>query len=610
MAGPRFSIYMTAHAVREFGKNEELFRRFLDVAKSLGVERVYVENYRDGLLLPDEEVDAMAKRLSRDFEVAGGSCIGTWGQGWFDYEGYGFRVICISDERNWPLLANAMSRLARHFDEILIDDFWAQWCHSERDVARFNEMFGMNLTRDALFKAMRRGDRRIMELWSIYSTRMLSDVSRNYVVAPAKDANSRVRVNLKVAEWREDFAHRGLKLGEMAKVFDGIYVGTESREGTEQYGSFYITEFARAIVGDKLGGVWFDTFNGIFHGDRLIDPEIYVRQLWFSSLTTIGEIVLFDAMSLVRENRAPHIASLKAELPVLRQVYGKQSLDKLGLLIPAIQASITAADRYLHDYLGMVGIPLRPVPPSKVGRGDYVLVTEHVADYVDLIKLANDGVNMVLTSGAVESILSGSQGREGLRLLGVVEDAPLIADTMDALYFVYGGSAYAYTHRRPGVFPVGPILNVSSGARPIVYAGDGVSEYPVIYMNEYGNSKIYVAAVTKYPPYLKEYYPEVVRSVLRDIAMEYVGLKVEANAAIMKDISLIPYANGRVVIYNMNNSPVDTTLYVDLRRLGEVKSASVAGGRGVVREVSAKENLLLVHLTIENNSPLMVELAR
>ncbi|MFP3316774.1 MAG: hypothetical protein RXN91_10600, partial [Caldivirga sp.] len=65
----KLSTYMTAHAVRGFLRNEELFRRFLSVVRALNITRIYVENYRDGLLLGDDEVDAMVKKLEGEFEL-------------------------------------------------------------------------------------------------------------------------------------------------------------------------------------------------------------------------------------------------------------------------------------------------------------------------------------------------------------------------------------------------------------------------------------------------------------------------------------------------------------------------------------------------------------
>ncbi|MFP3303313.1 MAG: hypothetical protein RXO25_05715 [Caldivirga sp.] len=602
----KLSTYMTAHAVRGFLRNEELFRRFLSVVRALNITRIYVENYRDGLLLGDDEVDAMVKKLEGEFELAGGTAIGTWGDGWYTYEDYGFKVACISDDNNKRLIANAMSHLASHFNEILIDDFWAQWCHSDHDVELFNDMFGLSLTRGELMRAIRNNDRRILDLWARYSATVMLDVSENFVIKPAKEANRNVRVNLKVAEWREDFAHRGLILSKLANLFDSIYIGTESREGTEQYNSFLITEYARAIVGDKLKGVWFDTFNGLYSG-VIISPNIYLRQLWFSALTTIGEIVLFDAYSLTLENRARYVESVKVEEPVIKGIYSNQTMDKLGILMPAIQTSGAVFEKYIHDYLGMVGIPIRPIDPGKIKEGDYVLVTEHLIGVMDVVELARRGVNLVVTSSASELIAEGALGYDGIELLGLAKDNPLLSPVIDVLYFVRGSHTYQHMYRRPQASPIGPVLNVTSG-KVLLEASDGVYRYPVIYVNEYGKSRVYVVNVTKYAPYLKDYYPEVVRRTLRDIVFEYIGLRVDPEASFASNFSLIPYTNRHLVVYNMNNHPINAVVTIDTGKLGNVTNAVAVGGRGSVRGVEGGDRVVRIRVNVEGESPLMIKL--
>ena len=606
MVDLKMSIYMTAHAVRDFLKKDKLFRRFIDVAKALDVTRVYVENYRDGLLLGDDEVDAMVKRLSGDFELAGGTAIGTWGSGWFSYEDYGFRVACISDDGNKRLIADAMRHLASHFNEVLIDDFWAQWCHSEHDVELFNKMYGLALSRGELMRAIGGGDRRILDLWAGYSASVLFDVSENFVVKPAREVNKGVKVNLKVAEWREDFPHRGLMLSRLAQLFDKVYVGTESREGTEQYGSFLITEYVRAIVGDKLGGVWFDTFNGLY-SDSLISPSIYLKQLWFSSLTSVSEIVLFDAYSLIMEDRAKYIDSVKAEEPMLKAMHANQTVGKLGILVPSVQVSGVVFDRYIQDYLGMIGVPLRPINVNEIKEGDYVLVTEHLIGTMDMLDLARRGVNLVVTSGASELIAEGALGYEGFNLLGLDKNDPIVSPSMDALHLISNNHTYSYTHRRPGAFPVGPILNVVNG-KVLIEASNGTGRFPVVYVNEYGRSRVYVVNLTKYAPYLKDYYPELARRIIRDIAFEYIGLRVDPEAAMASNFTLIPYVNRHLVVYNMNEHAVNASVTVDTSKFSGVSGALLTQGRGSVRGFERVDEGLRIRIRVEGESPVMIKL--
>jgi len=225
----KLAVYVTAHTVKKLVGGALAPERALALLYRLGVEKVYLENYRDGLLVPPSELEKARKLFEGRYEVAGGSCIGTWGEGWGRYADYGFRVVCLTDERNLELLARAMRELGSVFEEALIDDFWAQWCTCSYCVERFNSEFGLRATPEALRRELARGDTPTARMWARFSTELLSRVSRGFVAKPFREAGGR-RLVLKVAEWREDFYVRGLFLPEVARVFDGVYVGSAREE--------------------------------------------------------------------------------------------------------------------------------------------------------------------------------------------------------------------------------------------------------------------------------------------------------------------------------------------------------------------------------------------
>lgn len=115
MASVKLAVYVTAHTVRKIARGEldlAAARRLLD---KLGIEKVYIENYRFGLLVGRDELEAAVSAF-RGYEVAGGSCIGTWGEGWGRYADFGFKVVCLTDERNLKLIEEAMEGAGEVFD--------------------------------------------------------------------------------------------------------------------------------------------------------------------------------------------------------------------------------------------------------------------------------------------------------------------------------------------------------------------------------------------------------------------------------------------------------------------------------------------------------------
>jgi hypothetical protein len=107
----------------------------------------------------------------------------------------------------------------------------------------------------------------------------MDDVAENLLIKAAKDANPDARIVIKFPNWYEHFQGLGYDLDKEPKMFDGIYTGTETREGivTDQhlqpYESYQIFRYFENIKPGGNGGGWVDTYD-----IRYIDR--YAEQLW------------------------------------------------------------------------------------------------------------------------------------------------------------------------------------------------------------------------------------------------------------------------------------------------------------------------------------------
>ncbi len=596
----KLASYITAQAVRRFTHDKKLLEQGRRLLNRLGVRKVYVENYRSGLLVDKDELVDIREILQDGFEVSGGTCIGTWGRGWGRRAGLSSKVICLNDERNLAMLTEVMAHAASVFNEVLIDDFWANWCYCDVCIERFNREYGLSLTPEELRRAVERSDPVIMAYWAEYSSRILEDVSRRFIVEPARRANADIKVVLKVAEWRESFYHRGLFFERLKNVFDGFYVGTESREGTLRYGAFYTASYVREFVGDMLLGAWFDTFNG-YDFSLPINPETYVEQAWMSVLGPVDEVTLFHLGNLMDVSRRRHVKRLMKSMPEMMRVREALDGEPIGLLTLAVQQpQAPLYDRYLEDALGIIGVPLKPVKPSSVKNGDYVLLTEKDVRRVGLKLLLDRGANLVVTSAAALLLARGIAGPLGLEVLGLRGDHGVLHEVFDARMFIYGGRFFSEGHRRQYVAPVGPILD-AEGVRPLLLASDGVQSYPVIYVNTYGGSRIYVLSVTKYAPYLVKHYPEPIREAVRDIAMEYLGFKLECVKQPITNLSVFPRMDGSIALINMNYYPLRLRLVVDMEknRLNTSKPPTLTVlGKARIEQLAEKNNRAVLQLLL------------
>lgn len=557
----KLATYITAHSVIKILKNEQsIIEKLRKLFKEIGVIKLYIENYRDGLLLSVEEITKAKRLFDKDFEVSGGVAIGTWGEGWGEKRSLGFNVTCISDDKNKELISKVMSQQAEVFDEIIIDDFWANWCYSEHDIKLFNKKFGFNFTKDRFIRSIN-SDPTLNALWSIYSADLLSYVSVNFVINPSRKVNKNVKIILKVAEWREDFYHRGIMLDKMKELFDYIYVGTESREGTAKYGSFYIVNFVKSLVENKLLGAWFDQGNG-YNWSLPASVTSYLQQAWFSALSPVKEITLFHALSLLEYEELTN--ALKNELPKIRNIRGQIKGLPLGIKVIPLQPIIpNSSDRYIEDYLGMIGIPL--IPSNDINERDYVLVNETLIRQGDIFSLIEKKVNLLITSAASQLLANGILGDEGIKLLGLDNSKPIIRRVIEGKAFIKDGRYFSNEHRRQRGFPIGPIFNLKQGDI-ILGISNGKRVFPAIYRTKYKDSIIYVLSVTKFIPYLVDYYPEIVRQSIRDIFYEYIGFSIESSNN-LGYVSLIPFIHSKtysVIIINMND--FDTEFWLKISK--------------------------------------------
>jgi hypothetical protein len=169
----RAAIYIPVSATRKLADPATFEREFARVSSQLKFDKVYVEAYRDRQFATDAELEAVKRAFAaKGIQTSGGVTLaagGSGGQfGTFDYENPADRAEC---ER-------AVRLIARHFDEVILDDFFFYTSKSVADIAA-------------------KGQRS----WSDYRLATMREASRNLVLGPAKQENPRVKVIIKYPNW-------------------------------------------------------------------------------------------------------------------------------------------------------------------------------------------------------------------------------------------------------------------------------------------------------------------------------------------------------------------------------------------------------------------------
>jgi thiol-disulfide isomerase/thioredoxin len=583
LGGLKISVYFTARCVSQTNRLlrgalyiSPRFRSGMEVLsllQELAVDKIYLESYR--FFLHDEKTLERVKDFFKEsLEVSGGACLGVCSKEFGDFaiawwgERNPMRTACMSSEKTLNGLKRIMERSAKVFDEVLIDDFYFSDCFCHRCLSRFNASKGYNFTREHLAEKLFQCEQNenIASDWMDFHASLLEEASKNYVVAPAKAVNPKVKVIMKVPEWYDQFYLRGIDLERLRPIFDGIWVGTESRELTERYGSYFIYRYVKSMWGEKTLGAWFDAGSGITWNIAQ-DPEIFVEQARMSVLAGAPEITLFCMSNLMDYQRGIHIKRIREEIPALKRLAKLiDGAQPIGIPTPKMRnpRATFSPETYLCDTLGMIGLPIEPVNAKKAKEHPSALITAHGALKSLAEDLLGEGRTLILTSEGARLLVQQIE-KEKLGLLGISAENSFKerAWVPNAAAFVRNGGIHGINHRSPSEVPVGPLFKTAQG-KPILYVLADGEKMPLAFMKETEDSKVYVLPLTDFPPYLKYYYPSMVRQLFRDIVGEIVGVKIEGPS----DVAVFPYQNGIIALENFNNTAVEVKVTLDPSKMG------------------------------------------
>lgn len=375
-----FHVYVTAGQVEQRLSTPADRQAASEYFAEIGVDTVFIETMRSGreidtelLVATRDDLLAHGFSVSAGVATTNGADFGVPSSTpgiWFNYEA----------EKTRNDLAAHIRRIAAIFDEIIIDDFWATDDESE-------------LSRNA------KGERS----WSEYRLDLMPRVSEESILAPAREANPNVRVILKYPQWYDRFHRFGYEVERQPRLYDRIWVGTETRDPTTQRFGFvmptqgYINYlWLKSLADERVGGAWFD------FGD--CTPQVFLMQAYQSVLAGARELMLFEAGSLLDRNpcadlflqRRDAVTALGALLaernPIGHHAYkppNSEGSDVDG-----------AANLYLFDYLAVLG--MNPIPTAMPPHDPRVIILgRHAADDPDILRRCGDwldqGAHLIVT---------------------------------------------------------------------------------------------------------------------------------------------------------------------------------------------------------------------
>ena len=578
----KVAVYIPVFQVERMKDPAYLKQSWAEISSQVKVDKVYIETYRSGEVADDAALENAKKFFaSQDIEIAGGiAYVGagdTAGSDSPDAGGGQFISMCYTDSAQRDLVKRVAELTARHFDEIMLDDFFFSNTKRDSDIAAKGS-----------------------QTWTAFRLKLMDDVSRELVLGPARAVNPRVKVTIKFPNWYEHFAANGYDLDVEPKLYDFIYTGTETRDPEDndqhlqQYESYEIVRYFDNIAPGRNGGGWVDVYDS-----RTIDR--YAEQLWDTMLAKAPQIMLFQYSDLLRPAEigkrewanlpttftvdnlnkwraasgaggAPTYASAAGY--ALSQV--NAVLGKLGkpIGIVSYKPYQSTGEDFLQDYLGMIGIPidLRPTFPT-ADEAHTVLLTEQAKYDPEIVSKIRthleQGGNVVITA----KLLQALQGH-GIEHIAEIHPTGNVL-RVDHWWGGYGAGAGANLGDANGIL-VPEIEFQTNDAWPIVRGTANGRGAPILLMDKYSKGILYVLTV---PENATDLYllPQPVLAQLRQYLMPRFPVSIDAPAK----VSLFAYDNNGIVVESFRDEPVQVTVSLlgQSRQLRNAATGDVITGK-------------------------------
>lgn len=562
----KVAVYIPVFQVERMAKDPAYLKQSWDeISSQVRVDKVYIESYRSGDVAPDDALEAVKNFFKQQgIETAGGiAYVGAGDTAGSDSPDAGegqFISMCYTDPKQRDLVKRVAELTARHFDEIILDDFFFSNTKRDSDIAAKGS-----------------------QNWSAFRLKLMDDVSRDLVLGPARAVNPHVKVVIKFPNWYEHFAANGYDLDVEPKLYDGIYTGTETRDPEDndqhlqQYESYEIVRYFDNIAADAKkgsnGGGWVDTYDS-----RTLDR--YAEQLWDTMLAKAPQIMLFQYSDLTRPaeigNRA--WASLPttfttAGLDKWRAASGASgaatwasvagySLDEANAVLGKLGKPIGIAsykpyqstgEDFLQNFLGMIGIPIdiRPTFPS-AAEAHTVLLTEQAKFDPEIVSKIRthleQGGNVVITA----NLLKALEGH-GIESIAELHNTGNIL-RVDRWWGGYGAGAGASLGDAAGIL-IPEIQFQTNDAWPIVRGTASGRGAPILLMDKFSKGILYVLTV---PENANDLYalPHPVLAQLRQYIMTGFPVWMDAPAK----VSLLAYDNNSFVVESFLDAPTSVTI--------------------------------------------------
>lgn len=438
--------------------------------------------------------------------------------------------FCYNNISHRQLYEDVVKYTAEVFDEIIIDDFFFTNCKCDKCI-----------------EGKKGKD------WDTYRTELLKEFSEE-IVNTAKSVNPNVNFIIKYPNWYEEYQNTGYNLKEQPEIFDMVYTGTETRdpENTQQhlqrYLSYFLMRYMENVKPGKNGGGWFD---GI---DCTYNPNSYAEQAYLTLFSKAKEVTLFCLSLLCSEH--------SVFIPIAGYAFDRvdEFFEKLGtpMGVSCYKPYHSKGENYLHNYIGMLGIPLEPSPEFSE-NSDLLFLTASAAcdnEIIDKIKRRLlGGRDVIVTSGFIAS-MKGT-GIEDIISFSYTGKKTLINKfaykTMDCSFEKY------YEVDKKIMIP-----QIEYPTNDVWTTIAGISEnnnFPILASSKYGKGIMHILTI---PDDFGDLYhlPKEILKPIREVFCEDIFASIDAESK----VGLFAYDNDTFIVQSF--LPHNTTVDILIKKSG------------------------------------------
>lgn len=530
----KVAIYVRAYEVRQMNDLTRLESIWNTISNQVHVDKINLETHRDQIIV-DEQTIEKAKNFfnSHGVKTAGGITLTV-------SEMNRFETFCYSNPEHREKVKEIVELTAHHFDEIILDDFFFTDCKCDLCIKAKGDMS-----------------------WTEFRLKQMTEAARSLVIGPAKAVNPKVKVVIKYPNWYEHFQGLGFNLETEPPMFDGLYTGTETRnpdgpgQHLQQYLGYLIFRYFENIKPGGNNGGWVDS-GGMIYMDR------YAEQLWLTLFAKAPEITLFDFGQVQRkllpdDRSAWQDMKPSFDFDEMIKPYtlknGKQVtpttlartagytfekvdrfLSQLGkpLGIQSYKPYHSTGEDFLHNYLGMIGIPIDLKPEFPSGPR-MILLTESAKIDPDLVKKIKErliaGKDVTITSGLLRALQG--KGIEDIMELQYTDRKALVSEFS-------AGWNNTGTSSKEILIP--QIQYLTNDSWTDVEALGGAAGWPILHQGRYGNASLFVLTI---PESFADFYalPAGILNRIRDVLTADLNFRLEGPAK----VSLFIYDNNTLI---------------------------------------------------------------